>query len=268
MPATPLRPGSHHLAGFQRRGGCRELRTYLVRPLEVPRRSSKGREHCHVGHDEAFDTLEDPSTGDPDRTNGAAIEEDDDDRSKLAAKKLRVTALREALPSDQARSQFLSASRREMYDSLGLFHAHVKSAISLMFGIITAVLAVVGFVIEKNSSPPVLTLVLNAAPVVLALIFPFSIVSILVIGRYYKLYVAALFYTARLHDEEGIGEHLWFDDVRSLRAAAKVHSPADDHELIQRRSYGWPHSWSLYALLIGFIGLASLLLAILLWLQL
>ena len=186
MPATPLRPGSHHLAGFQRRGGCRELRTYLVRPLEVPRRSSKGREHCHVGHDEAFDTLEDPSTGDPDRTNGAAIEEDDDDRSKLAAKKLRVTALREALPSDQARSQFLSASRREMYDSLGLFHAHVKSAISLMFGIITAVLAVVGFVIEKNSSPPVLTLVLNAAPVVLALIFPFSIVSILVIGRYYK----------------------------------------------------------------------------------
>jgi hypothetical protein len=195
-----------------------------------------------IGDDEDMDPARPASSGSPARS---------------------PTPLRQALPDDQARAQFLNATRREMYDALALFHAHVKGTIALMFSIITAVVAIVGVAINRNTPPQILSLVLNGAPIILILIFPFSIISILVIGRYYKLYVAALFYASQTHREEGIGGHYYFADAEAMRE--KLSGKISERRLIQRRTYGWPHSWSLYALLIFFIGLSALGLALLLW---
>lgn len=153
---------------------------------------------------------QDLNTNDKVQSTGSAdklITKSNDDNSKVDSPRMRSTPLRLALPSDDTRGQYLSATRREMYDALALFHAHVKSVVSLMFGIMTAVMAVVGIVLERNDSPKLISVVLHVAPAILALIFLFGLVSIVSIGRYYRLYVEALAFAVILHDQEGIDGH-------------------------------------------------------------
>lgn len=187
------------------------------------------------------------------------------DRSPSNTSHIQSSPLRLALPSDDARGQYLSATRRETHDALALFHAHVKSSVSLMFGIMTAVLAVVGVALQRNPSPKLLGVVLHGAPLILLLIFPFSVVAVLVTGRYYRFYVAALVYAANLHEQEGVGMHQWFGEVKALKST--LGDTVDEGRLVRARMYSWPNSWLLYALLIEFIGLTSVVLAILLWFQ-
>jgi hypothetical protein len=189
----------------------------------------------------------------------------DNDHPDSGTPRVPSSPLRFALPSDEARGQYLSATRRETYDALALFHAHVKSSVSLMFGIMTAVMAVVGIVLQRSASPKLLSVVLHSAPVILMLVFPFSVVAVLVTGRYYRFYVAALVYAASLHDQEGIGEHQWFGEIKALKST--LGDTTDENRIVHARMYSWPNSWLLYALLIEFIGLTSVALAILLWIQ-
>jgi hypothetical protein len=176
-----------------------------------------------------------------------------------------TSRLRTALPADDARGQFLSSTRREMYDSLALFHTHVKGVVSFMLGLVTAVLGIVSLVVSRNPSP-MMSVVGNAAPVILVLLLPFSIVSVLVIGRYYKLYVAALVYAARLHEEEGLGDHFWFVEVNELRQ--RLGSGTTDDKVVRVRTRGWPHSLALYSTLILVLGVVSAAIAATIWLTL
>ena len=86
---------------------------------------------------------------------------------------------------------------------------------------------------------------------------PLGILSILIIGQYYKLYVAALIYSAELHDSLGLGSHSWFEHIKEYQKSLPGDASKDN--LLNRRTYGWPHSWILYSILIAILGLLSLI---------
>lgn len=171
--------------------------------------------------------------------------------------------LKNALSNDEAKSAFLSCTRQEMYQALSLFHSHVVYTLSVMFTLLTAVLAIFGFsgnALQNFGATQ--GIVKWIGGVILVLIFPLGAVSIIIIGRYYKLYVAALIFSAEAHESEGIANHAWFEDLDKYRKSlGENHSKA---QLVRSRTYAWPHSWILYSILIGLISLAGLILGILL----
>jgi hypothetical protein len=168
------------------------------------------------------------------------------------------TPLRRALPDAQARSQFLSSTRSEMYSCLELFYSHVKGVVSLMLGLVTAVAALVGLLshIGGERASQLVTISKIGAITVLMLMLPFAIVSSIILARYYRLYVAALLFAADLHRAEGITGHYWFDEIERYRAKFGVDA-ANNDVVIKYRTYSWPHTWSLYTVLLISIAIAG-----------
>src|SRR6266851_4788646 len=168
-----------------------------------------------------------------------------------------------ALSLTEGESLFLTSVRQDMYNALTLFHDHVKHTISLMFALLTAVFAILGFALSDRI--PSANLIFSfklVGGIILSLLFPLGVVSILIIGRYYKLYVAALFYAAEIHQSVGLGSHSWFVEVIDTMEPVRDH--AQRKVLINKRTYGWPHSWILYTILISVISIAGLLSGIIL----
>lgn len=170
--------------------------------------------------------------------------------------------LKAILPDDEARSAFLSSVRKEMYDALSLYHDHVKHSLSLMFAVLTAVFAILGFFMKGDApaapSPAIMRVFAGS---VLVSLFPMGVISTIIISRYYKLYVAALVYAAELHEAVGLGSHAWFEQIREYRS--KLGETSSRGDLIRKRTYGWPHSWLLYAILIWFIAVIGLFVGLL-----
>ncbi len=157
---------------------------------------------------------------------------------------------------EQAREHLLSAVRHEMYSSLELFYTHVKHTLSLLFALITTVSVMIGFAAKTGAANKhLLELAKVGSTAVLLLALPFGVVSMIITGRYYKLYVAALSYAAELHAKEGLGGHQWFKDLE--RDRKKLGPGATTERLIAWRAYGWPHSWLLYAIIIGLVAISS-----------
>ena len=156
--------------------------------------------------------------------------------------------------TDPAVSNFLTAARKEMYDALRLFQDHVKHLLSLMFTVLTAVFAILGFII-KGEMPIIIdrTVVALLGGAVLLLLFFLGNISTVIISRYYRLYVSALIYAADLHESIGVGSHRWFKDLATERSRSE--SPT---HFVKKRAYGWPHSWLLYAILIWVLSNVSL----------
>lgn len=169
--------------------------------------------------------------------------------------------IKEVLKDDSARGEFLSASRKEMYDALSLFYTHVKHTISLMLSIMTAVFVIFGVALKDTASraeiEPLFKLL---GGVILSALFPLGIVSILIIGRYYKLYVAALMFAGELHTSVGLSSHAWFEHIRE--DAESLGQTAGKKEVLHKRTYGWPHSWILYSMLIAVLSLLNLIVGI------
>lgn len=166
--------------------------------------------------------------------------------------------IKTALPNDGARSAFLSSTRQEMYNALNLFYTHVQHTISLMFTILTVVFAVFGIVLrEAGSSPQLLLILRSVGGLILSLLFPLGIVSILIIARYYKLYVAALIYAAELHKSVALNSHAWFEHIE--KDLKSLGDDARKEDLIRKRTYGWPHSWILYSILIAILSVVGLI---------
>jgi hypothetical protein len=157
---------------------------------------------------------------------------------------------------EQAREHLLSSTREDMYRTLELFYMHVKHTISLLFALIIAVSVALGFVAKDTSTNQhMLQLAKTGSVILLLLAIPFGGVSMLITGRYYRLYVAALAYATELHSIEGVAGHQYFQDFE--RERARLGPSASRERLISWRTYSWPHTWLLYALLIGCISLSA-----------
>jgi hypothetical protein len=168
------------------------------------------------------------------------------------------TPLRRALPEAQARAAFLNSTRSEMYTCLELYYSHVKGVVSLMLGLVTGIAAVVGLVSHVNgsNSTELVTISKIGAASVLMLMPPFAVISSIILARYYRLYVAALLFAADLHRGEGISGHSWLDEIEKYRIRLGPRG-ADNELVIRKRTYSWPHTWSLYTALLFLIALAG-----------
>jgi len=168
------------------------------------------------------------------------------------------TPLRRVLPDPQARVSFLNATRSEMYACLELYYSHVKGVVSLMLGLVTGIAALVGIVSHVGGSKTAELAAMSkiGAVSVLMLMPPFAVISSIILARYYRLYVAALLFAADLHRSEGISGHSWFDEIEKYRKNLGPRG-ADNEHVIRKRTYSWPHTWSLYTTLLLLIALAG-----------
>jgi len=172
-----------------------------------------------------------------------------------------VMGIREHFKNDEARAFVLNSLRQEMYRALELFHNHVKYTLSMIFSLITAVLLIFKLGTENIEMFSMHTEITQTiAATLLCFVFPLGIISAIIIGRYYKLYVAALVYAAKAHQNSGIENFAWFTDITTYESTQE--DKLSEKKLINRRAYTWPHSWSLYALLIVSISTTSLILGI------
>ncbi len=167
------------------------------------------------------------------------------------------TPLRRSLPDPSARAQFLNATRSEMYSCLELFYSHVKGVVYLMLGLVTGIAALAGLISHVNgeNSGELVMISKIGATSVLMLMLPFAIISSIILARYYRLYVAALLFAADLHRGEGITGHSWLDEIETYRT--KLGPDANNERVIRKRTYSWPHTWSLYTALFLIIALAA-----------
>ena len=168
------------------------------------------------------------------------------------------TPLRRAFPDGQARVAFLNSTRSEMYDCLGLYYSHVRGVVSLMLGLVTGIAAIVGLASHVNgrNATELVTISKIGAVSVLMLMPPFAAISSIILARYYRLYVAALVFSADLHRNEGISGHSWFDEIEKCRDSLGT-ARADNELVIRKRTYSFPHSWSLYTTLLSLISLTG-----------
>ena len=157
---------------------------------------------------------------------------------------------------DETKNALLTSSREEMYTALSLFYSHVKHSMSLMFAVITAVFAVLGVMGSGEANIIASTLpITTLAGAVLLVLFPVSIITSIIISRYYRLYVSALIFSAELHEEAGLGFHGWFEQINDYR---NKEGSEPRKSLIDRRTYGWRHSWFLYSVLLWITGIVGL----------
>lgn len=160
----------------------------------------------------------------------------------------------------------LSASRQEMYDALTLFYSHVKHTLSLLITIITAVFAILAFALKENiakSNPDILPILSQMGGSILFIVFIISLISIAVIWRYYRLYVAALIFSSKQHIKAKMPEHIWFIEVEKLEKEISSKYPKLSEEqvlkkLVNNRAITFPHSFILYAVILLIIGLVGL----------
>lgn len=134
-----------------------------------------------------------------------------------------------------------------MYDALRLFHTHVQQTAALMLGVITTVFAVFGFALQRTDGHQSQSIhVINLGAIILLLMAPVAALSVNIIGRYYYLYVSALYFAAVTARNTTDPEHPWLAEV-----------PLDAHERdawIRRRTFGRGHSLFLYSLLLWLLG--------------
>lgn len=100
-----------------------------------------------------------------------------------------------------------------MIKTLELFFEHTKYSLTLMISVLTAVLAIAAFSLEKRPSNETLRAIAYVSAGMLFLLVPIGYVSYKLVERYYKLYVTCYVYAARLHKKHAVAKHPWFLDL-------------------------------------------------------
>ena len=163
----------------------------------------------------------------------------------------------------------LSCTRTEMYRALELFHSIVKHTLSIQFTVMAATSIVLSFglnMAKSDASNAATNTALDLtdlpneisilAGVILILLGPFSVVSTIIMSHYYKLYVAAAMFAAQAHDQFGKVPHPWFFMLKG-RGYTQGLSEKELDAVLRQRTYRFPHSWSLYALVVIGIGICA-----------
>jgi len=143
----------------------------------------------------------------------------------------------------------LNASRKEMYETLALFHNHVKYVIYIMITMPTIILAI----IRLWPATELDLLVYAVASVILMLACPICIISILVIHKYYQVYVSALIFATRTHIALGY-KHPWFE--RTIKQA-KDWKVKNSMEFLSKRAKSWRDTFILYSCIISVLAISS-----------
>lgn len=153
--------------------------------------------------------------------------------------------------------EMLDFSRQNMIKTLELFFEHTKYTLTLMMTVLTAVLAIAAFSIEKfGDKEDQLRLVYFVDAVLLFMLVPIALVSTKLIARYYKLYVACYVYAARLHARHALVDHPWFVEITQRVRDLEDQSAVEDFMSNHKASGG--QSWQFYRRLIWLVGAVGL----------
>lgn len=177
--------------------------------------------------------------------------------------------LKDKLPPLNAAKENLIASRTEMYKTLELYHIHVKYVITMMFTLLTALFAIVGLIGKLEQQVISLEGIRTMVGIFLCVVFLLGLVAIVIIRRYYEVYVSALVFAVRVHmAAEVMSCHPWF--MRTVEQAKKWQSKVDsDHAFLRWRSLSPHDSFCLYAVVIGILSLLSLIYGVsIVWVEL
>ena len=125
-----------------------------------------------------------------------------------------VEAIRNAcfFSDEQAVSSLLSATRKEMYDSLSTFYSQVRYTLSIGVLLLGAALLIVEFSLRPESGTELVGLRLVGACMLLAML-PLGVLACLIIQESYRMYVSAVVYAAQVHLAAKAETHHWFDWV-------------------------------------------------------
>lgn len=148
---------------------------------------------------------------------------------------------------DPPETSLLNESRKELYEALSLFHSHVKYVIYIMITMPAVILAIIR--LWPAAQPNMISYVIAA--IILVFVLPIGVVSILVIHKYYQVYVSALVFATRVHIAAGYKQlHPWLE--RTLKQAQdwKVDSSL---KFIERRTKSFRDTFMLYSLIIGIL---------------
>lgn len=167
------------------------------------------------------------------------------------------------IKDEQAIVDFLNSTRKEMYDCLTLFYTHVKQIITFVFTFILAAIALFQFSRSLSNNHDIVFFSCISG-VLFWIISLIGFLSIGIIRRYYKLYVASLFYAYDIHSLYKVDFHDWFRQLDEDKAKAKNKSRS---EIIEIRTTGKEHSFFKYKVLLMIISTSNFLLgsSIILW---
>lgn len=161
--------------------------------------------------------------------------------------------------------QLLNAVRSEAHSSLSLYQVTVKYATTLILSLITVVGVLFSFVkSSQNMSPSVLVLAERGGSIVLLIAACIGGVSVLVITRYYNVYVSTLLFAAQLHYAAGLDGYHWFERIIDLLRCAD--QSITRKEFIGRRTWSKSDSHYWYAVFLGVLSASCLAGSILIWL--
>lgn len=167
--------------------------------------------------------------------------------------------LRRSAPSPEVAKGQLAPSREEMYRALELYYTHVKYVITIMFSFLTALFAILGLsekLVAKVLPSETIKVVVGAALIIMPL--PFALLTILIILRYYEVYVSSLIFALRVHLAAGVeASHPWF--VRTIEQAQRWQVKVKgDTAFLRRRALSPKDTFFLYACLIAFFAILTL----------
>jgi len=165
----------------------------------------------------------------------------------------------------------LIASRSEMFESLRLYQAHVKSVIAASFSILAVVTLILqlgslttstasstgsiglgdAVLISADGVSNDMRVVLGIGLVVVPII---SLLSIIVIYQYYRVYLAALLFASILHWKSQFKHsHPWFKET--LEIAEKWNGVVSSSgDFIRKRGFHLRFSFVPYAMIIALLG--------------
>jgi hypothetical protein len=157
---------------------------------------------------------------------------------------------------DQAKGQ-LVPSRKEMYKALELYYTHVKYVITIMFSFLTALFAILGLSQKLGSDVFPLETIRVVVSVALITLFPLALLAILIILRYYEVYVSSLIFALRVHlGANMVSAHPWL--VRTLKQAKTwIEDIKCDGDFLRKRALSLKDTFFLYACVIILLGALS-----------
>jgi hypothetical protein len=148
--------------------------------------------------------------------------------------------------NDTALSQYLNTCRQVIYPAASLYHAQIKYTTTVLVALITAMIAILSFVKVDEVTSNFVRLIELAGAALMVVAVIIGIFSLIIIGRYHKLYIATLLYATEVHYAVGITGFQWFKDIiKLLGEEYKNNKEISRMEFIRSRSksHKYGHFW-------------------------
>ena len=162
-----------------------------------------------------------------------------------------------SLTKIQAEEQ-LTSSREELFKALELYHIHVKHVIGIMFAIVTGLVAILGLTSRFGGgldSAREITMIVSIMMMCMPVV---GFLSIIILYRYYQVYLSALIFCVRVHCYAEIPySHPWL--VRTLNQAKDWTSVKTEAGFLKKRAFSITDTFALYSSVVAVVSSLSAL---------